>query len=76
MRFTEGRSGGSASGDMDMVSSDATVRWIPLDRESLDLCLESESGLCSSEAVLSICAVCFGGMVWIVGVPVLYSVVG
>lgn len=44
-RSTEGRCGGSASGDMDMVSSDATVRWTPLDRESLDLCLRSESGL-------------------------------
>lgn len=42
---TEGRCGGSASGDIDMVSSEATVRWIPLDRESLDLCLKSESGL-------------------------------
>lgn len=39
---------GSVSGDMDMVSSEATVRWIPLDRESLDLCL-SESGLCKEK---------------------------
>lgn len=33
------------SGDKDMVSSEATVRWIPLERESLDLCLRSGSGL-------------------------------
>lgn len=43
MRSTEGSRGGSASGDM--VSSDATVRWMPLERESLDLCLKSESAL-------------------------------
>lgn len=72
----EGRQGGSASGDMDMVSSDATVRWIPLDRESLDLCLKSESGLCMNEAELSICTDWIGGTVWMVGAPVLYRVVG
>lgn len=62
MRSTEGRCGRSASGDMDMVSSDATVRWIPLDRESLDLCLQSESGLWKDREVfvhtrLDVCSV-------------------
>lgn len=36
----------------------------------------SKPSTCNSEAVQSICAGCFGGMVWIVVVPVLYSVVG
>lgn len=35
---------------MDIVSSEATVRWMPLESESDDLCWKlSDSGICGGE---------------------------
>lgn len=46
----------SVSGDMDMVSLEATVRWMPLDKESGDFSLKlSKSGLFPGDERSLIC---------------------